>query len=165
MLFILETMILPSKFENILAEAIEIDHFSQGEVRGNYVSKSAVAIQLNDAYDSVVDSKGRAMPSVIATPITDEMAQQELAKTIRDEEAVLVSMLNDPSLSMAQVATELGWLSANTNMPQKSKVEKAIKALKEERLVKKSRKRWRLTDSGKKEAESINSSDKMGLFR
>jgi hypothetical protein len=48
--------VVNSKFENILAEAIEIDHFSQGEVRGNYVSKSAVAIQLNDAYDSVVDS-------------------------------------------------------------------------------------------------------------
>jgi hypothetical protein len=115
--------------------------------------------------DSVVDSKGRLMPSVIAIPITDEMAQQELAKAIRDEEAVLVSMLNDPSLSMAQIATELGWLSAKTSMPQKSKVEKAIKALKEERLVKKSRKKWRLTDSGKKEAESVISSDKMGLFR
>ena len=44
------------------------------------------------AVNAVKDSKGRLIPSVIAVPISDDMAQADLAKTIRDEDAVLVAI-------------------------------------------------------------------------
>ena len=114
--------------------------------------------------ETVKDSKGRPMPSVVALPVTDADAQDQLAKTIRDEDAVLQAMLDNPSASMAQIAQELGWLTAKTNLPLKSKVERAIQSLKDDKLVKKHRKKWRLTNQGKEEAEEISRKNKQGFL-
>lgn len=42
-------------FEHIRAQAIEIDHFSSGHVRGNVVNGAEVGVMVNDAYESVVE--------------------------------------------------------------------------------------------------------------
>ena len=51
--------------------------------------------------ERVTDSKGRLMPSVVALPVSDDDAQQQLEYTIRVEDAVMVAMRNDPNISMA----------------------------------------------------------------
>jgi hypothetical protein len=43
-------------FRSIRTEALEIDHFSSGLVRGNHVHGAAAAIVLNDAFDTTVSA-------------------------------------------------------------------------------------------------------------
>jgi hypothetical protein len=114
--------------------------------------------------DAIKDSKGRQMPSVVALPVSEEDAQDSLAKAIRDEDTVLLAMLDDPKFSLAQIAVSAGWVSAKSGTPLKSKVERAIRALKAEKFVTKRRKKWVLTEQGKTAAVKIESADKLGLL-
>lgn len=116
--------------------------------------------------DTVHDSKGRPMPSVIALPVTDAEAQAHLAQTLRNEDAVLVAMLDHPGASMAQIASELGWLTGKMNTPYSTKVERAIHILEKDYMVKQHRGRtWYLTKYGETEAEKIKQSDQQGFFK
>ena len=114
--------------------------------------------------DAIKDSKGRQMPSVVALPVSEEDAQDSLAKAIRDEDTVILAMLDDPKFSLAQIAVSAGWVSAKSGTPLKSKVERAIRALKAEKFVTKRRKKWVLTEQGKTAAVKIESADKLGLL-
>ena len=42
-------------FEHIRAQAMEIDHFASGHIRGNVVNGAEVGVMINDAYESVVE--------------------------------------------------------------------------------------------------------------
>ncbi len=42
-------------FEHIRAQAMEIDHFASGHIRGNVVNGAEVGVMVNDAYESVVE--------------------------------------------------------------------------------------------------------------
>ncbi len=42
-------------FENIRAQAIEIDHISSGVIRSNYVNHAETGVMVNDAFDSLVE--------------------------------------------------------------------------------------------------------------
>jgi hypothetical protein len=114
--------------------------------------------------ERVKDSKGRVMPSVVALPVSDTDAQEQLEQTIRVEDSVLVAMRNDPSISMAQIALDMGWISTKTNQPLKSKVERAVHELKADGLARKARKKWVLTKTGKSEADEIMRKDEQGLL-
>ncbi len=51
-----EVLIENNHFENIRAQAIEIDHYSSGVVRGNDVDGAEVGVMINDAFDSLVEA-------------------------------------------------------------------------------------------------------------
>ncbi|MCP3919594.1 MAG: right-handed parallel beta-helix repeat-containing protein [bacterium] len=51
-----DVKIYNNSFHNIRAQAMEIDHFSQGEIVGNYVDGAEVGVTVNDAFDSLVHS-------------------------------------------------------------------------------------------------------------
>lgn len=42
-------------FENIRAQAIEVDHLSSGHIKNNYVNGAEVGVMLNDAYETIVE--------------------------------------------------------------------------------------------------------------
>ena len=44
------------QFTNIRSEAVEIDHFSSGTVRGNLIDGAGVGIMINDAFESLVEN-------------------------------------------------------------------------------------------------------------
>lgn len=50
-----EGLVENNEFEFITAQAIEIDHFSQGIIRGNHVNGAEVGVMVNDAYESIVE--------------------------------------------------------------------------------------------------------------
>ncbi|MBK1668325.1 hypothetical protein CKO28_09790 [Rhodovibrio sodomensis] len=102
--------------------------------------------------DSVKDSKGRLIPNVVAEPLAETELQSVEAKARRDEDALLERMLNDPSGSMADWCRQLGWVGAKGE-PYKSKVQRALAQLQDDRLVHKFRGRWTLTKAGKDEAK------------
>ncbi len=114
--------------------------------------------------DTVRDSTGRLMPSVVALPVTEADAQAQLAQSLRDEDTVLIELLEHPGASFAEIATEVGWTAKVSGAPLKSKVERAVHALKDERLVTKRRKKWTLTEAGKREAEKRRQADRRGMF-
>jgi predicted transcriptional regulator len=63
-------------------------------------------------------------------------------------------MQRQPGLSLKDYADVLGWIYA-TGQPDKSRVERRMKILKEAKLVKKERDRYVLTKGGEAEANRI----------
>ena len=98
----------------------------------------------------VIDDRGREMPSVMATPVTDtEVAKAEkLAET--DQNILLAIIDGHPPLSMAELAAKAKWTNARGG-PDKSKVQRIVRQLVEYKLVEKYRNRYRATKLGKKE--------------
>ncbi len=50
-----DVLIENNYFENIRAQAMEIDHFSSGHIRNNYVNGAEVGVMVNDAFESIVE--------------------------------------------------------------------------------------------------------------
>ena len=50
-----DVLIEGNYFEHIRAQAIEIDHFASGHVKGNVVNGAEIGVMINDAYESVVE--------------------------------------------------------------------------------------------------------------
>jgi len=101
--------------------------------------------------DGLLTPKGKPVESVSAIPIDDDEAEKLQRAELRDENRLLFEMMRDKSGSMAAWARACGWLLANGE-PQKSKVHRLLTELKNEKLVKHVRRKWQLTDAGKKEA-------------
>ena len=50
-----DVIIEDCRFQNIRAQAIEIDHFSSGIIRNNWVQGAETGVMINDAFDSIVE--------------------------------------------------------------------------------------------------------------
>ncbi len=97
----------------------------------------------------LMDSKGRLIPTVkvVLASEHDEAAQKQNARN--EEDQVLAALAEDPQRSMAELARACGW-TWQTGEPAKSKVERVLKRLKTDKLVKLLRGRWVLTSEGTK---------------
>lgn len=101
-------------------------------------------------HERLVSKKGKLMPTVVASLLSDT-AKEEMTKVRRsDEDQLLEAIENDPSASLADLATKLNWLTA-TGGPAKQKVHRMIEGLHTQKLVAKHRGRYMLTEKGKKE--------------
>lgn len=80
------------------------------------------------------DTKGQLVPTVIASHITD-VAQEEMARVaLNDENALLKAIADNPSSSLARLATALGWFMRDGE-PYKKKVERCAAKLIKQKLV------------------------------
>jgi hypothetical protein len=114
--------------------------------------------------DRVKDAKGRCIPTVLARPLTDKDHGKKLAEGFREDEALLVAMLDHQRGSVAELARGCGWLIAhgkNKGEPQKSKVSAKLKKLKAEKMVSMVRGAWELTEKGVAEAKKIKATLQM----
>jgi AAA domain/Bifunctional DNA primase/polymerase, N-terminal len=84
--------------------------------------------------DTVKDSKGRHMPSVVAVPISEAGAERRGAVAQADGIAVLGIIHTHKDASMSDIARKLGFVLPN-GQPYKSKVQKVIERLKDSKLV------------------------------
>jgi hypothetical protein len=103
---------------------------------------------------TLVDAKGRRIPSVWAYQATADRAERATARQRDDEDAVLITLHNAPVGSFASWAQSLGWLLPNSE-PAKSRVHRTLERLRAEKLVTQKRNRWILTKAGKVEAEKL----------
>jgi hypothetical protein len=105
--------------------------------------------------DTLVDKKGRHIPTIRATTITDVQAQQ-IKKATRDvEDHVMRAYLANPDSTHADICTANQWLDARGN-PLKSKVTRALAVLAKLGYMRKQRDdEWSLTDKGKDEARKV----------
>jgi hypothetical protein len=105
--------------------------------------------------DGKFDGKGRAIDSVVVTPISDAEKVKIDIIEIKDENKVLYELLHHPDSSLADIAKSQGWIYNKSGEPDKSRVSRLLHGLAEDQLVLRGRRKWELTAKGKKEAAEI----------
>ena len=102
--------------------------------------------------DTVRDSKGRHMPSVVAVPITEQGAERRGAVAEADEDTVLGLIHTHKTASMSEIAKKAGFVLPD-GRAYKSKVQRVIERLKVSKLIFKYRgSKYKLTKKGCKVA-------------
>lgn len=102
--------------------------------------------------DTVKDTKGRHMPSVVAVPITEQGAERRGAVAEADEDMVLGLIHTHKTASIAEIATKAGFVLPD-GRPYRSKVQRVMERLKASKLIYKYRgSKYRLTKKGCKVA-------------
>jgi hypothetical protein len=97
--------------------------------------------------DRLKDSKGRAIWTVTAAPVTEqEVALADDAAT-RHQNQLLLAMHDHPGASIAELARAVQWFTSKGE-PNKTLVYRTVAVFKAERLVTKVRDRWTLTRQG-----------------
>jgi DNA-binding MarR family transcriptional regulator len=114
----------------------------------------------------LVDRKGREIPTVYAVAISEQEEEAQEASAERDEDQLLAELAKNPKRSVADLARACGWLLINGE-PHKSKVDRVLKRLQADKLVKRVRgKHWRLTPEAEKmleeEEEEQQAEDRSG---
>jgi hypothetical protein len=125
----------------------------QGKFRG--CDFAPISFQLHTATaPSLVDSKMRPIPTVMANPITEELKAEIEGVDLSDQDQVLLLMQMHPGKSLADMASSLSWFYESGD-PDKSRSQRATNALKKDGMVKLERNKWTLTEKGKKEAKRL----------
>ena len=124
----------------------------QGKFRGP--DFAPIPFQINVGKSAkLVDSKGRAISTVTARPISQvEVAEADAAAGFR-QDRLLEALQKEPGASLADLAKALRWFYQNGE-PNKTLVNRTLKALETARLVKKDGRRWVVTKAGQKAQNS-----------
>jgi hypothetical protein len=122
----------------------------QGKFRGPDFSPIGFQL-LTTTCETLKDSKGRKIPTVIAKPLTEVVRLDIKSAQRRDEDALLSVLLLAPGGSTRSIAEALGWFTT-TGDPQHFKVQRIAKRLEQFGLVKKARDGLVLTDKGREAA-------------
>ena len=100
-------------------------------------------------HEELKDTKGRLIPTIVAEYLSDT-AQEEMTKTSRcDEDLVLQALASNPRASFADLAASLGWY-AKSGKPNRTKAQRALGRLQRDKLIKKDRGRYEITEKGQK---------------
>ena len=97
------------------------------------------------------DRKGRSFMSVVATLQTDEQADNAVVAKTTDENTVLGWLHHEPGISLGNLAYRAHWLTGPDNKPNKSRVQRLLEALAQDKLVRKFRNKWEITPLGRAE--------------
>ena len=125
----------------------------QGKFRGpDFVP---INFQLHTVtHERLKDSKGRQIPTVVASPLS-EQAREDIARTMRSREDELLIALRDPASPKAnktELARYLGWKLRNGD-PHRVRVARILKLLGKDKLITVKRGQIALTSEGEKAAE------------
>lgn len=104
--------------------------------------------------DRLKDRKGRLIPTVLAKPLFETRAKQLATQTLKDEDKLLFNIRDLPAQSVADRALEIGLKMAD-GRPYKSKVQRLLKRLLDQKLIRPFRGNWELTERGEKAVEII----------
>ena len=98
--------------------------------------------------DRLRDSKGRLIPSVVATPLSEKERSEADVNSRKDEDSILIEIDHGEHRSLNELAANLEWLTRD-GKPNKRKAQHVVDRLKKNRLVKVERGGHVLTPSGK----------------
>lgn len=106
-----------------------------------------------DQSEKLVDSKGRKIWSIFASPISNEEVERIKQFGRDDQDEVLRVMLDQPGRSLLDYAKHLNWLTMQGE-PSKQRVHRVMLKLKQNKLVEMDRDdRYMLTKKGEAEAK------------
>jgi hypothetical protein len=127
----------------------------QGKHRG--AEFDPLMFELKGVESSLVkDSKGRFMPTVLATPLLETRAMEIAASAYTLKERLLLNIEQYQGQSVAQRCIEIGLVNSSGNV-KKSSLVKMLEGLQDEKLVKRILNNWLLTEKGEKAVEIIRS--------
>ena len=139
---------------NLTAHAGEgsVEVSTQGKFRGP--DFTPLNFQLRTVtHEQLKDSKGRLIPTVVASPLS-EQAQEDIARAMRYREDEMLLALRDPAnltASKTDLARRLGWRLRNGE-PHHVRVTRVLKKLEKDKLITRKRGRIALTNEGKKKS-------------
>jgi DNA polymerase len=108
--------------------------------------------------EELKDSQQRLIPTVRAVAISEAEEVWETEAARSDEDQVLVARLRGGrSMSIADLACALDWVSPTSGKPYKSKVHRVLVRLKAAGLTMPHRGKWDLTPKGEKAAQELES--------
>lgn len=125
----------------------------QGKHRGPDFEPRLFEIETVET-SAVHDSSGRLIPTPVARAIGELRAMEIASETLSKEDRVLLSIANDPAISMVERCTRLG-LVGETGNAQKSSLQKIFDRLFKQKLIKRFRSNWELTGDGQKAVDMI----------
>ncbi len=119
----------------------------QGKIRGP--DFSPFGYSLHPVPTGLIDEKDRPETTIFAEPMSEEAVADATKQTLANEDVVLRALRDHPDWSFAQIARESGWVN-DDDQPMKPRVQRAVRALAADKLVKQVRKgdRWELTETG-----------------
>jgi hypothetical protein len=109
----------------------------RGKYRGVDFAPMCFAIK-TVTHESLKDSKGRLIPTVICEWISAQAQEEINAKALNDEDQVLAMIEADSKISTAAIAMKLGWKMHNGE-PYKMRAQRVLDRLIKEKLIKKTR--------------------------
>lgn len=124
----------------------------QGKIRGP--DFDALTYNLKPVDSGYQDTKGRQVTTIIAQPIDDIELGYQVAQRTANEDAVLKTLRDYPEWSLRKISETLGWIDDNGN-PQRYRVQRIIRNLVDDNLIKNFRGKYRLTQAG---IEALNQS-------
>ena len=98
--------------------------------------------------DSIKDAKGRLMPTILAKPMLVARVSQLARDNLTAENRLLISLRDNPALSLEQRGTDCGGL-------HKEKVRRIFQKMGDQKLVRKFRTNWELTNDRKRALEGL----------
>jgi len=129
----------------------------QGKFRGPDFAPLSFLLK-TVTHERLKDGKGRLLPTVVASFLSDA-AQREMATAARSREDDLLKVLAaNPTAPQAELAKLLGW-KMRDGQPYKVRVQRALEALRNAKLITKSRDGYALTPEGKKTVERISKAE------
>jgi len=124
-----------------------VELYWQGKFRGPDFAPIAFKLE-TVTHDRLRDTKGRMIPTVVASFLS-EAAQDDITAAARtNENKVLTAYAATPGASLAAIARGLGW-ALRSGDPDKMKVKRAVKKLKDAKLITVERDETKVTDKGK----------------
>jgi hypothetical protein len=129
-------------------------HWS-GKIRGP--DFAAVGYRLRPVPTGLTDESDRAEMTIIAEPMSEEAVADHSKQTLANEDVVLRALRDHPDRSYAQICRDAGWLDDN-DQPMKARVQRAVSALADDKLIQRARRGapWTLTEKGEKAADAVN---------
>lgn len=122
------------------------------KIRGPAFEPITFALEPEDV--GMKDDEGAPVVPLVAAPLSEDEQVELGRKRKQDENKVLFAMLRHPNESIADWAEACDFRSPNKT-PLKSKVHRILERLTADKLVRKYRSHYVLTDSGKSEAAKI----------
>jgi len=105
-------------------------------------------------HERLKDTDGNLIQTVVALALTDEGLRDMSARRHADEDAVLLSIGENPRLPSRERAQQLGWFMKSGD-PYHMRVVRAERALEKAKLITKNRDGWELTKHGRQEVAHI----------
>jgi hypothetical protein len=125
----------------------------QGKFRGP--DFAPISFQLNSVTNErLKDTKGRTIPTVIATYLSENARDEMVAAARSDENRLLAAIAADPSASYAEFARRLGW-TLKSGDPHKMKIKRTVEKLKQAKLITIERDKPVIADKGAKALAAV----------
>lgn len=95
----------------------------------------------------LVDSRGRAIPTVLAVPVQEQEVQQRATAASRDDELMLLAIRENGNRSLRDLAESLGW-EDDDGEPSKKRAQNSTDRLKRAGMAVYELQSWKLTRKG-----------------